>query len=517
MYPSGVVDEFFYTADSAQLLVEVGNDDPLWPTLHPTEEYVWLGGQVVAIIRGKLDKGYQRLADEGTDCQRNGDWQFGTGCGVYYPVMDVTGRPVAMLDGALKVAGVGESDPFGHVNRVQVLASTDHAPYSDYYHLANGPMLRDFGIDEWAPGSTEVRFKLHFYGVDTEPYNDVATLWDVDTKQPLAQATERCVGLPECGYHLGETTTYWVQPSSNGYGKVELEFVSSGQNYAPPGQSGTGWPYWGVALDRVDYRRNEVGAQAWWPAQRLPGQYHDEETDLFENWNRFYDATTGRYLSPEPYLQRPGFVRAMAKRGVQLPTYAYAANDPLSYVDQNGLQPAPRITPPSAPPAWVPLVIQGGAGAPSAAAVVAGGVIIVGGVVVGTAAVAATVYVGSGQFTEPGAGTAGGPSAAPAPVPHAPGEPGVPNICGPDSQIITCMELEEEPPFGNNYGYSDPRAAMCEFPGGTMRKPKPTVTGPCIEVGSHYNVVTNKGMRMGSIVCCPCCEGPSYEMRCGTQ
>lgn len=44
VYPSGVVDEFFYTADSAQLLVEVGNDDPLWPTLHPTEEYVWLGG-----------------------------------------------------------------------------------------------------------------------------------------------------------------------------------------------------------------------------------------------------------------------------------------------------------------------------------------------------------------------------------------------------------------------------------------------------------------------------------------
>ena len=30
------------------------------------------------------------------------------------------------------------------------------------------------------------------------------------------------------------------------------------------------------------------------------GQYHDAETDLFQNWNRFCDPAIGWYLEPEP-------------------------------------------------------------------------------------------------------------------------------------------------------------------------------------------------------------------------
>lgn len=44
-----------------------------------------------------------------------------------------------------------------------------------------------------------------------------------------------------------------------------------------------------------------------------------------------------RYLSPEPLLQSPGYVRTMAARGLQVPTYAYAANSPFWYVDPTGL------------------------------------------------------------------------------------------------------------------------------------------------------------------------------------
>jgi len=33
---------------------------------------------------------------------------------------------------------------------------------------------------------------------------------------------------------------------------------------------------------------------------RFPGQYFDEETGLHYNWHRFYDPSTGRYISADP-------------------------------------------------------------------------------------------------------------------------------------------------------------------------------------------------------------------------
>lgn len=48
-------------------------------------------------------------------------------------------------------------------------------------------------------------------------------------------------------------------------------------------------------------------------------------------------ANVGRYLSPEPLLQSPAYIIAMASSGLPAPTYAYAANSPLRYADRNGL------------------------------------------------------------------------------------------------------------------------------------------------------------------------------------
>jgi len=47
----------------------------------------------------------------------------------------------------------------------------------------------------------------------------------------------------------------------------------------------------------------------------------------------------GSYLSPEPLLQEPGFVGAVAADGQAMPTFAYARNNPLMYVDPDGLHP----------------------------------------------------------------------------------------------------------------------------------------------------------------------------------
>jgi RHS repeat-associated protein len=59
---------------------------------------------------------------------------------------------------------------------------------------------------------------------------------------------------------------------------------------------------------------------------RLPGQYFDQESGLHYNRQRYYDPSQGTYLSPDP-LGNPDGPNA----------YAYAANNPITNVDPDGL------------------------------------------------------------------------------------------------------------------------------------------------------------------------------------
>ena len=75
---------------------------------------------------------------------------------------------------------------------------------------------------------------------------------------------------------------------------------------------------------------------------RFPGQFFLLESDLSYNWNRFYDAATGRYTQPDPL------------RFVDGPSvYRYASASPMMRVDPEGRQTLPFPLP--LPPPILPL------------------------------------------------------------------------------------------------------------------------------------------------------------------
>jgi RHS repeat-associated protein len=60
---------------------------------------------------------------------------------------------------------------------------------------------------------------------------------------------------------------------------------------------------------------------------RYPGQYFDQETGLLYNYFRYYDPTTGKYITSDPIGLEGG-----------INTYAYSGGDPLANFDIDGLE-----------------------------------------------------------------------------------------------------------------------------------------------------------------------------------
>ena len=88
--------------------------------------------------------------------------------------------------------------------------------------------------------------------------------------------------------------------------------------------TGEGTVVWQAAA--LPFGRTQVQLGTVQNNLRFPGQYFDAEAGLHYNWNRYYDPETGRYLSPDPIGLDGG-----------LNLYAYVENDPVNYVDPEGL------------------------------------------------------------------------------------------------------------------------------------------------------------------------------------
>lgn len=74
---------------------------------------------------------------------------------------------------------------------------------------------------------------------------------------------------------------------------------------------------------------------------RFPGQYYDSETGLHYNYHRYYDPSTGRYLTPDPSHSLgngvPFYLFSLILSPQEFHHYGYAQNNPIVFMDANGL------------------------------------------------------------------------------------------------------------------------------------------------------------------------------------
>ena len=68
------------------------------------------------------------------------------------------------------------------------------------------------------------------------------------------------------------------------------------------------------------------------------GGLYDVDTRLTRFGARDYDAQSGRWMSPEPLLNSPAWVVSQASAGLHVSGYTYALNNPVRYVDRDGLR-----------------------------------------------------------------------------------------------------------------------------------------------------------------------------------
>ncbi|MBY8073256.1 DNA/RNA non-specific endonuclease [Vibrio fluvialis] len=155
---------------------------------------------------------------------------------------------------------------------------------------------------------------------DGSVIQEIEYLYEPETFRPLAQVTHKADQASQLHYIVTDHA-----------GTPQELFSESGEVVWQGEQALWGHYQQRNALPNHGFRENTQNDELYCDL-RYQGQIEDRESGLYYNVNRYYDADSGQYLSPDPI----GFAGGLRPQ-------AYVFN-PLDWVDPLGLAKCPKIT-----------------------------------------------------------------------------------------------------------------------------------------------------------------------------
>ncbi|WP_354398731.1 RHS repeat-associated core domain-containing protein [Variovorax sp. OAS795] len=232
--------------------------------------------------------------------------------------------------------------------------ATDVSPTTRYAHNALGqrvfktePLYPPGQGDEADPGFMQslIAFFTKLWSPATNQAEQLGYAYVYDEQGTLI--AEAGSG----GANSGGQASYFYLPTANG--PVPIAAVINGATYAvhsdhlntprrlsnASGQAVWQWSYSAFGEEKPTIAKNRFANLDTTPNPgttsvsavkfnlRYPGQYADEESGLFYNYFRSYDARTGRYSQPDPMGLKGGWNQ-----------FGYVGANPLIYLDPTGLE-----------------------------------------------------------------------------------------------------------------------------------------------------------------------------------